>query len=82
MYTNRMFGTSICVLFIEVSSFQGFLIKGFHFIGGHCYYTGVWLLCSCYGFQERRSGTVRASNGLHSGLSRLVQPVLRGAECG
>ena len=29
MYTNRVFGTVKCVLFIEVSSFQGVLIKGF-----------------------------------------------------
>ena len=28
MYTNRVFGTAICVLFIEVSSFQSALIKG------------------------------------------------------
>ena len=26
MYTNRVFGTAKCVLFIEVSSFQGVLI--------------------------------------------------------
>ena len=32
MYTNRVFGTVKCVLFIEVSSFQGVLIKGFR----HC----------------------------------------------
>ena len=27
MYTNRVFGTAKCVLFIEVSSFQGILIR-------------------------------------------------------
>ena len=27
MYTNRVFGTAKCVLFIEVSSFQGVLIR-------------------------------------------------------
>ena len=30
MCTNRVFGTAKCVLFIEVSSFQGVLIKWFH----------------------------------------------------
>ena len=31
MYTNnRVFGTAKCVLFIEVSSFQGVLNKGFY----------------------------------------------------
>ena len=28
MYTNRVFRTAKCVLFIEVSSFQGVLIRG------------------------------------------------------
>ena len=28
MYTNRVVGTAKCVLFIEVSSFQGVLIRG------------------------------------------------------
>ena len=32
MYTNRVFGTAKCVLFVEVSSFQGVLSKGFHSI--------------------------------------------------
>ena len=32
MYTNRVFGTAKCVLFIEVSLFQGVLNKGFHSI--------------------------------------------------
>ena len=32
MYTNRVFGTAKCVLFIEVSSFHGVLIKGAHCI--------------------------------------------------
>ena len=30
MYTNRVFGTVKCVLFIEVSPFQDVLNKGFH----------------------------------------------------
>ena len=30
MYTNWVFGTVKCVLFIEVSSFQDVLNKGFH----------------------------------------------------
>ena len=30
MYTNMVFGTVKSVLFIEVSSFQGVLNKGFH----------------------------------------------------
>ena len=29
MYTNRVFGVVKCVLFIEVSSFQGVLNQGF-----------------------------------------------------
>ena len=32
MYTHRVFGTAKCVLFIEVSLFQGVLNKGFHCI--------------------------------------------------
>ena len=35
MYTNRVCGTAIiilCALFIEVSSFQGVLNKGFHYV--------------------------------------------------
>ena len=32
MYTNRVFGTVKYVLFIDVSSFQGVLNKGFHCI--------------------------------------------------
>ena len=28
MYTNWVFGTSDCVLFIKVSSFRGILIRG------------------------------------------------------
>ena len=32
MYTNRVFGTAKCVLFIEVSSFQGVLNERFHCI--------------------------------------------------
>ena len=32
MDTNRAFGTAKCVLFIEVSSFQDVLIKGFHYM--------------------------------------------------
>ena len=35
MYTNRVFGTVKCVLFIEVSSFQGALNKGYHYIHWH-----------------------------------------------
>ena len=30
MYTNRVFGTAKCVLFIKVSSFQCVLINGSH----------------------------------------------------
>ena len=30
MYTNRVFGTAKCVLFNEVSLFQGVLNEGFH----------------------------------------------------
>ena len=35
MYTNRVFGTEKCVLFIEVTSFQGVLNKRFHCIYVH-----------------------------------------------
>ena len=34
MYTKRVFGTAKCVLFIEVSLFQGVLNEGFHCIPG------------------------------------------------
>ena len=30
MYTNRVFGTAKCVLFVKVSSFHSVPIKGFH----------------------------------------------------
>ena len=32
MYTNGVFGTAKCVLFIEVSLFQGVLNKGYMYI--------------------------------------------------
>ena len=38
MYTDRVFGTAKCILFIKVSSFQGVLNKGFDCI----HKQGVW----------------------------------------
>ena len=38
MYINSVFGTVKCVVFIEVSLFQGVLIKGFH-----CTYSEICL---------------------------------------
>ena len=39
MGTNRVFGTAKCVHFIEVSSFQGVLNKGFHCTYIHIQYS-------------------------------------------
>ena len=44
MYTNKVFGTAKYVLFIEVSLFQGVLIKRFHCTW--CYTPSVILTCT------------------------------------